>query len=102
MMTQSCAFSVLSEIKSNKLILPSVEEIQSDLSQKTTQLTDFEKSGKYTEAEHCKENIERLKKELQDKKIYDMTMKHKRQRRKMEKTMEEELMQLNAFWTNKI
>ena len=31
-----------------------------------------------------------------------MTMKHKRQRRKMEKTMEEELMQLNAFWTNKI
>lgn len=78
MMTQSCAFSVLSEIKSNKLILPSVEEIQSDLSEKTTQLTDLEKSGKYADAEKCKENIEKLKKDLQDKKIFDMTNKHKR------------------------
>jgi hypothetical protein len=94
MMTQSCAFSVLSEIRSNKIILPSAEEIQTELSEKTTQLTDFEKSGKYTEAENCKENIERLKKELQDKKIYDMAMKHKRERRKMEKTMNEEFSQL--------
>jgi hypothetical protein len=93
-MTQSCAFSVLSEIKSNKIILPSVEQISTELSEKTTQLTDFEKSGKYTEAENCKENIERLKKELQHKKIYDMAMKHKRDIRKMEKTMDEELKQL--------
>lgn len=28
------------------------------------QMTDFEKSGKYTEAENCKENIEKLKKEV--------------------------------------
>jgi hypothetical protein len=48
MMTQSCAFSVLSEIRSNKIILPSAEEIQTELLEKTTQLTDFEKSGKYT------------------------------------------------------
>lgn len=102
MMTQSCAFSVLSEIKSNKIILPPAEEIQSEICEKASQLTELEKSGKYSEAEQCKENIEKLKKDLQDKKIYDMSVKHKRERRKMEKTMEEELMQLNAFWTNKI
>lgn len=61
-MSQIQESSVLSEIRSNKIILPSVEEIVSQLEEKNTQLTDYEKSGKYTEAEKCKENIEMLKK----------------------------------------
>ena len=46
--------TILMEVKSNKITLPSVEVIQSQLEQKTTQLTELEKTGKYTEAESCK------------------------------------------------
>ena len=56
------------------------------------------KEGKYVLVESCRANAEKLKKELESKKVVEVERRQKKENREVKKYLKDELLDFNKEW----